>query len=77
MAKKAAARAAPSDNLFVAGMPSEISQEQVVQIFSGYGTVVSSKLLGAKDGNAAALIRYASVAEASKVKEMQIGRAHV
>jgi len=65
--------APPSDNLYVTGMPSEISQEQVVQIFSGYGTVVSSKLLGAKDGNAAALIRYVSVAEASKVKEMLNG----
>merc|ERR1719253_769573 len=65
--------APPSDNLFVAGMPPEITQEQAAQIFSGYGTVVQSRLLGAKDGNAAALIRYASVAEATKVKDMLNG----
>lgn len=65
--------APPSDNLYVTGMPANIQPDQVQQIFSGYGTVVQSKLLGAKDGNAAALIRYSSTAEATKVKEMLNG----
>eukprot|EP00931_Biecheleriopsis_adriatica_P045468 TRINITY_DN26043_c0_g1_i1.p1 TRINITY_DN26043_c0_g1~~TRINITY_DN26043_c0_g1_i1.p1 ORF type:complete len:733 (-),score=175.06 TRINITY_DN26043_c0_g1_i1:45-1988(-) len=55
----------PSDNCFVSGLPLDITEQSLQEIFSSYGSVVSCKVL-ASDGrpDKAALVRFGSVQEA-------------
>eukprot|EP00929_Paragymnodinium_shiwhaense_P041711 TRINITY_DN21656_c0_g1_i1.p1 TRINITY_DN21656_c0_g1~~TRINITY_DN21656_c0_g1_i1.p1 ORF type:complete len:267 (-),score=73.67 TRINITY_DN21656_c0_g1_i1:35-835(-) len=59
----------PSDNVFFGDLPTTLAQEDVATIFAAYGTVVSSKLLAAKGDVCSALVRYATVEEATWVVE--------
>lgn len=56
-----------TDNLFVAGLPLGIEEEQIRQIFSQYGTVASVKKLPNNPGktDCASLVRMSEVSEAS------------
>eukprot|EP00401_Gymnodinium_catenatum_P018330 CAMPEP_0117484740 /NCGR_PEP_ID=MMETSP0784-20121206/14609_1 /TAXON_ID=39447 /ORGANISM="" /LENGTH=284 /DNA_ID=CAMNT_0005279313 /DNA_START=79 /DNA_END=933 /DNA_ORIENTATION=- len=61
----------PSDNLFIGDLPAELTKEDVDRIFSSYGTVQDSRVLPPKSEgqNASALVRFASVEEASWIVE--------
>jgi cold shock CspA family protein len=69
-----------SDNLFVKGLPHEITEAQLVEIFNRYGTVTSVKVLpGAQHpdkpmAKSSALIRMSSVLEAKHMIENWNGR---
>merc|ERR1712130_142948 len=60
---------APTDNLYVKGLPQNIQQDGLLQIFTGLGcTVQRSKILKDTkniDGTVAAMVQLASLAEAS------------
>eukprot|EP00927_Polykrikos_kofoidii_P021774 TRINITY_DN2051_c0_g1_i1.p1 TRINITY_DN2051_c0_g1~~TRINITY_DN2051_c0_g1_i1.p1 ORF type:complete len:676 (-),score=126.69 TRINITY_DN2051_c0_g1_i1:121-2052(-) len=62
---------APSDNLYVTGLPSEADEPLVKEVFGQYGTVLQVKVLPARAGqnDAVALVRYATLDEARNVKE--------
>jgi len=64
--KEQAAAAIASDNLFVAGLPTEISEEQVKAIFNQYGLVNNVKKLPSQlsRGDCAALVRMTDVNQA-------------
>mmetsp|Transcript_88506 Transcript_88506/g.250810 ORF Transcript_88506/g.250810 Transcript_88506/m.250810 type:complete len:391 (+) Transcript_88506:60-1232(+) len=64
----------PHDNLYVTGLPEGISQEDVMAIFGKFGTVMQTKLLGAKFGSTAALVRWSSAQEAAWVKDSMNGQ---
>jgi len=56
----------PSDNLFVAGLPPETTEDSIWTVFGQYGTVVSVKILPASGKpDAAALVRMGDVAQAT------------
>jgi RNA recognition motif-containing protein len=57
------------DNLFVTGLPTTVDESAVKEIFMLYGSVAQCKVLPARGTDCAALIRYATVAEAQWVKE--------
>lgn len=59
------------DNLYVKGLPVSATQESIMQDFSSLGTVTSIRVLEPPAGSQskAALIRFASAAEAQHVKE--------
>lgn len=61
---------APCDNLYVKGLPEEFTSDAVNQFFSACGTVTSAKSLG----NGVALVRFASEAEATQVREGMNGQ---
>jgi len=63
----------PSDNLYVMGLPKEFDTESVQQFFGAIGTVVQCKSFG----NGYALVRFASVAEATTVKNSLNGQKPV
>eukprot|EP00928_Gymnodinium_smaydae_P059315 TRINITY_DN425_c4_g1_i1.p1 TRINITY_DN425_c4_g1~~TRINITY_DN425_c4_g1_i1.p1 ORF type:complete len:553 (-),score=112.95 TRINITY_DN425_c4_g1_i1:186-1844(-) len=56
----------PSDNLYMKGFPEGITEDQLKQILSAYGTIVQAKVLQSPPGkgNAACLVRMASLDEA-------------
>jgi len=58
--------AAPSDNLYMKGLPPGTTEETLRAIFGVYGTVVSCKVLASPAGvsDAAALVRMSNVSEA-------------
>mmetsp|Transcript_17199 Transcript_17199/g.43307 ORF Transcript_17199/g.43307 Transcript_17199/m.43307 type:complete len:122 (-) Transcript_17199:50-415(-) len=63
--------AAPSDNLYMKGLPAGTNEESLKAIFGVYGTVVSTKVLPSPAGvsDAAALVRMSSVSEAQYLVE--------
>lgn len=63
----------PNDNLYIIGLPDGIDQNGLLSVFSPYGNIAQCKILGSKNGNTAAMIRFASVAEATLVKDMLNG----
>jgi len=60
---------APQDNIYIADLPGDVTDELVHQVFGAYGTVMICKSMPAKfDGQkGAALIRFASAEEAAAV----------
>mmetsp|Transcript_66573 Transcript_66573/g.192226 ORF Transcript_66573/g.192226 Transcript_66573/m.192226 type:complete len:418 (-) Transcript_66573:102-1355(-) len=62
---------APSDNVFIGDLPVGITQEEVQNIFSAYGTVVQCRVIEPKQPghSACALVRFKDVDEASWVVE--------
>jgi len=60
-----------SDNLWVGDLPPEINEDTVKNIFEGYGTILSTKVIPPRGPgkNAAALIRYQSMEDARWVVE--------
>jgi len=70
----------PSDNLYVKGLPLDVTQEQMFALFSSCGGVRRCRILEASRHqavNAAALVQMASVEEASRVIEMMDGHPMV
>lgn len=65
----------PSDNLYIMGLPSEMDDPTLKQIFMAYGAVAQCKVLPPRPGqtHAVALVRYRSVEEATIVKNMLNG----
>jgi len=61
---------APSDNLFVSGLPVEFDTEAIQQFFSACGNVTSCKSLG----NGAAMVRFSSTEEAQMVRDNMSGQ---
>eukprot|EP00927_Polykrikos_kofoidii_P081459 TRINITY_DN7886_c0_g1_i1.p1 TRINITY_DN7886_c0_g1~~TRINITY_DN7886_c0_g1_i1.p1 ORF type:complete len:627 (-),score=121.24 TRINITY_DN7886_c0_g1_i1:126-1931(-) len=61
---------APSDNLYVTGLPAEVNDSFVKEVFGQYGTVLQVKVLPTRPGqnDTVALVRYATVEEATSVK---------
>jgi len=60
----------PSDNCFVTGLPHDITEEALQDLFSCYGNVISCKVLpGEGRPDRAALIRFSSVEEATWIVE--------
>mmetsp|Transcript_121934 Transcript_121934/g.352158 ORF Transcript_121934/g.352158 Transcript_121934/m.352158 type:complete len:409 (+) Transcript_121934:84-1310(+) len=61
----------PSDRVFVGDLPGGITQDEVQNIFSAYGTVVDCKVLDPRQEgqNACALLRFQDVEEATWVVE--------
>mmetsp|Transcript_12267 Transcript_12267/g.28649 ORF Transcript_12267/g.28649 Transcript_12267/m.28649 type:complete len:355 (-) Transcript_12267:76-1140(-) len=61
-----AASRGPADNLFVAGLPEEMDEEGIRQLFSQYGTVIQCKVLPDTPGkpDRAALVRMADESQA-------------
>merc|ERR1719235_402119 len=57
------ANAPPSDNLYVKGLPTGVSQAEVSQLFGTYGSVVNMRLMPAAT-DSSALVRMSSVEEA-------------
>lgn len=59
---------AAGTNLYVKGLPLSYNHQQVIELFSGFGNVVSAKVLNAKPGCAdgAAMVMMASPEEAEK-----------
>jgi len=59
----------PSDNLYVTNLPSGLEESMVSQFFSIYGTVTSCKVLKnpIATGKTAALVRFASIEEATSI----------
>lgn len=59
----------PSDNLYVTNLPSGLDESMVMQFFSIYGTVTTCKVLTNPifTGRTAALVRFASVEEATSI----------
>lgn len=62
---------APSDNLYMRGLPSGTTEEKVMAIFGVYGTVVSVKVFPPPAGKSdvASLIRFANIEEAAWLVE--------
>lgn len=62
---------AVSDNLWIGDLPPEIDEVTVKNVFEGYGTILSSKLIPPKANgkNAAALVRFESIEDARWVVE--------
>lgn len=67
------------DNLFVAGMPMDISEEQVRDLFSQYGIVTQCKLLPDQPGRSdkAALVRFADENQAKWMVDNMNGNVPV
>lgn len=64
------AYAATSDNLYFAELPIGFDDAQLLKVFGAYGKITQSKVLGANGHQkVAALIRFASVEEASWIVE--------
>merc|ERR1719343_257586 len=63
--------AAPCDNLWIGDLPLGSTDDTVKSIFMAYGSVVSVKVLASKPGSdkVAALVRFASLEEATWVQE--------
>mmetsp|Transcript_22789 Transcript_22789/g.53191 ORF Transcript_22789/g.53191 Transcript_22789/m.53191 type:complete len:322 (-) Transcript_22789:65-1030(-) len=61
----------PCDNLYVTGLPEGIDTDTVKELFNQYSTVVQAKVLNNPKGSGkmAALVRFASVEEATAVRE--------
>mmetsp|Transcript_55433 Transcript_55433/g.145962 ORF Transcript_55433/g.145962 Transcript_55433/m.145962 type:complete len:558 (-) Transcript_55433:164-1837(-) len=74
MGKGPGGEAPPSDNLYITGLPEQCGPADLGTLFGAFGTVVSSKVLGVKFGKAAAMVRFASVQEASQVKANMDGQ---
>lgn len=64
---------APSDNLYVSGLPSEFDSNSVQQFFGAIGNVVQCKSFG----NGYALVRFSSTDEATNVKTSLTGQKPV
>jgi len=66
-----AQQAPPSDNIFVADLPADMTQDGCMAVFSGYGTVTSCRVMppNMPGKKSAALVRFSSVDEASWVVE--------
>jgi cold shock CspA family protein len=64
---QAAAATLPSDNLFVTGMPKELTEQSIQAIFGQYGMVASVKKLPASAAkmDTAALVRMGDVEQAT------------
>lgn len=62
----------PSDNLYIWRLPFEFSDDECRSIFGVYGTVVSTKVMQAKNSSAA-LVRFSSVKEATWVRQNLAG----
>lgn len=63
---------APSDNIYVANLPTEIDDETLKRVFSSYGVVTQCKAMPSSKGQgfaAAGLVRFASAEEAAWVVE--------
>eukprot|EP00406_Dinophysis_acuminata_P081748 CAMPEP_0179244584 /NCGR_PEP_ID=MMETSP0797-20121207/18133_1 /TAXON_ID=47934 /ORGANISM="Dinophysis acuminata, Strain DAEP01" /LENGTH=394 /DNA_ID=CAMNT_0020952105 /DNA_START=50 /DNA_END=1234 /DNA_ORIENTATION=+ len=67
-------RSEPHENLYVTGLPETFTQEDLTTLFGKYGTITQSKVLGAKYGSTAALIRWSSVQEATWVRDTLNGQ---
>merc|ERR1712039_923431 len=67
-------RPPPSDNLYITGLPEDFTQEDIQKVFGKYGNIVQCKSLGPKYGTVAALVRFASVDEATWVRDNMNGR---
>mmetsp|Transcript_53876 Transcript_53876/g.136805 ORF Transcript_53876/g.136805 Transcript_53876/m.136805 type:complete len:280 (+) Transcript_53876:65-904(+) len=64
------AAAPPSDNVFIGDLPVDLSKEDCEAVFAQYGTVTSCRVNPPKaGGKASALVRFASVEEATWVIE--------
>lgn len=63
--------AAPSDNLFVAGLPLDITEEHLRNVFGAYGSVAQCKVLPPNTARSdrAALVRMASMDQAVWIVE--------
>lgn len=66
-----ASQAVNSDNLFITGLPLEIAEERIKEIFSQYGMIASVKKLGNQPGksDAAALVRMGDMEQAKWMVE--------
>jgi len=62
----------PGDNLYVKGLPKNVSREEIIELFSSCGTVVDMRIMSSKGDapDAAALVRMASVEEATVAVEI-------
>jgi len=67
------AEGAPSDNLYVSGLPDEFDNSSVQQFFGAIGNVVQCKSFG----NGYALVRFSSADEATNVKTSLTGQKPV
>lgn len=61
---------ATSDNLYVAGLPSGVTELTVKQIFGTYGTVTQCRVLQGGAGKCSALVRFATAQDAGLVVSM-------
>lgn len=59
----------PKDNLYIIGMPGGVDESGIQQILGQYGNILSVKVLGIQNGNTAAMVRFATVEEATLVKD--------
>merc|ERR1712232_794150 len=59
----------PSENLFIGDLPAELTSQQVTEVFSAFGTVVSVKINAPKGDKGSAMVRLSSVDEAKWVYE--------
>jgi len=64
---KGSSDTAPNDNLYVQQMPGDTNPEEMLTVFSQYGTVVDTKVLHTDGYHTTGLVRYASIAEATEV----------
>jgi len=59
----------PSENIYIADLPENVDEQLVKNLFGGYGSVMSCKAMQSKypGQKGAALVRFATVAEATQV----------
>eukprot|EP00992_Anisonema_acinus_P006036 TRINITY_DN19685_c0_g1_i1.p1 TRINITY_DN19685_c0_g1~~TRINITY_DN19685_c0_g1_i1.p1 ORF type:complete len:328 (+),score=29.13 TRINITY_DN19685_c0_g1_i1:63-1046(+) len=69
-------RTASADNIYVSGLPTDWTENELSEVFGAYGTVVSTKIVRDKATHVsmgAGMVRFASAAEAAQVVQATNG----